>query len=100
VHVTTITLSSGLLFVPGIASLLYLLRRSPRGALVERMPRRRPGRLARTTIVAFPLYVRRDRRAIWAEAAGPVLGLDEGDRRVRRRVVYAAYLHARATAGW
>ena len=32
---------------------------------------------------------------------GPVLGLGpEGDRGLRRLGVYAAYLHARATAGW
>ena len=41
VHVTTISLSSGLLLVPGVASLLYLLRRSGRWAsFADRLPGR------------------------------------------------------------
>jgi cytochrome c-type biogenesis protein CcsB len=105
VHVTTITLSSGLLFVPGIASLLYLLRRSPRGALVERLPSAAAlDRLAyRTTIVAFPLYTFGViAGAIWAEAAwGRFWGWDPKETvAFVAWVAYAAYLHARATAGW
>jgi cytochrome c-type biogenesis protein CcsB len=105
VHVTTITVSSGLLFVPGIASLLYLLRRSPRGALVERLPSAAAlDRLAyRTTIVAFPLYTFGViAGAIWAEAAwGRFWGWDPKETvAFVAWVVYAAYLHARATAGW
>ena len=74
VHVTTITISSGLLLVPGVASLLFLLRRSGRGgALADRLPSAATlDRLAyRTTIVAFPLYTFGViAGAIWAEAAG------------------------------
>jgi cytochrome c-type biogenesis protein CcsB len=106
VHVTTITVSSGLLFVPGVASLLYLLRRSGRGgSWVERLPSAAAlDRLAyRTTIIAFPLYTFGViAGAIWAEAAwGRFWGWDPKETvAFVAWVVYAAYLHARATAGW
>ena len=106
VHVTTITISSGLLLVPGVASLLFLLRRSGRGGdLAERLPSAAAlDRLAyRTTIVAFPLYTFGViAGAIWAEAAwGRFWGWDPKETvAFVAWVVYAAYLHARATAGW
>jgi len=106
VHVTTITVSSGLLIVPGVASLLDLLRRSGRGgALAGRLPTSAAlDRLAyRTTIVAFPLYTFGViAGAIWAEAAwGRFWGWDPKETvAFVAWVVYAAYLHARATAGW
>ena len=106
VHVTTITISSGLLIVPGVASLLDLLRRSGRGgAFVERLPSSAAlDRLAyRTTIIAFPLYTFGVMAgAIWAEAAwGRFWGWDPKETvAFVAWVVYAAYLHARATAGW
>jgi cytochrome c-type biogenesis protein CcsB len=106
VHVTTITVSSGLLLVPGVASLLFLLRRSGRGgAPVDRLPSAATlDRLAyRTTIVAFPLYTFGViAGAIWAEAAwGRFWGWDPKETvAFVAWVVYAAYLHARATAGW
>jgi cytochrome c-type biogenesis protein CcsB len=106
VHVTTITVSSGLLLVPGVASLLYLLRRSGRAAaLAERLPSADTlDRLAyRTTVVAFPLYTFGViAGAVWAEAAwGRFWGWDPKETvAFVAWVVYAAYLHARATAGW
>jgi cytochrome c-type biogenesis protein CcsB len=106
VHVTTITISSGLLIVPGVASLLDLLQRSGRaGAFGERLPASAAlDRLAyRTTIVAFPLYTFGVMAgAIWAEAAwGRFWGWDPKETvAFIAWVVYAAYLHARATAGW
>jgi cytochrome c-type biogenesis protein CcsB len=106
VHVTTITISSGLLIVPGVASLLDLFQRSGRaGALGERLPTATAlDRLAyRTTIVAFPLYTFGViAGAIWAEAAwGRFWGWDPKETvAFIAWVVYAAYLHARATAGW
>ena len=106
VHVTTVALASGLLFVPGVASLLYLLRRSGRLAgLAERLPAADSlDRLAyRTTIVAFPLYTFAViAGAIWAEAAwGRFWGWDPKETvAFVAWVIYAAYLHARATAGW
>jgi cytochrome c-type biogenesis protein CcsB len=106
VHVTTITVSSGLLLVPGVASLLFLLRRSGRGgALIDRLPSAATlDRLAySTTIVAFPLYTFGViAGAVWAEAAwGRFWGWDPKETvAFVAWVVYAAYLHARATAGW
>ena len=106
VHVTTITTSSGLLIVPGIASLLYLLRTgAPGSALAARLPEAAAlDRLAyRVTIVAFPLYTFGViAGAVWAEAAwGRFWGWDPKETvAFVAWVVYASYLHARATAGW
>lgn len=103
VHVTTITASSGLLIVPGVASVLFLLSRA--GVWADRLPAAAAlDRLAyRTTIVAFPLYTFGViAGAIWAEAAwGRFWGWDPKETvAFVAWVVYAAYLHARATAGW
>jgi cytochrome c-type biogenesis protein CcsB len=103
VHVTTIGASSGLLLVPGVASALFLLRQ--RGVLADRLPAAEVlDRLAyRTTIVAFPVYTFAIiAGAVWAEAAwGRFWGWDPKETvAFVSWVVYAAYLHARATAGW
>jgi len=106
IHVTTITISSGLLLVPGIASLLFLLRRS--GGLpgfAEKLPTADAlDRLAyRVTIIGFPLYTFAViAGAIWAEAAwGRFWGWDPKETvAFIAWVVFAGYLHARATAGW
>ena len=107
VHVTTISIASGLFFVPGIASALFLLRSSGRlpAALAAKVPSAEAlDRLAyRVTIVAFPLYTFAViAGAIWAEAAwGRFWGWDPKETvAFVAWVVYAAYLHARATAGW
>ncbi|MCO1656754.1 c-type cytochrome biogenesis protein CcsB [Pseudonocardia humida] len=106
IHVTTIAASSGLLLVPGVASVLYLVRRTGRSnAVLDRLPSASAlDRLAyRTTIVAFPLYTFAIIvGAIWAEAAwGRFWGWDPKETvAFVAWVVYAAYLHARATAGW
>jgi cytochrome c-type biogenesis protein CcsB len=102
VHVTTICLSSGMLLVAGVASLLYLLRRTgrapwlPSADVLDRLA-------YRVTIVAFPVYTFAViAGAIWAEAAwGRFWGWDPKETvAFVAWVVYAAYLHARATAGW
>jgi cytochrome c-type biogenesis protein CcsB len=106
IHVTTITISSGLLLVPGVASLLFLLRRSGRLAgFAEKLPTADAlDRVAyRVTIIGFPLYTFAViAGAIWAEAAwGRFWGWDPKETvAFIAWVVYAAYLHARATAGW
>jgi cytochrome c-type biogenesis protein CcsB len=106
VHVTTIALSSGLFVVPGVASLLYLLRRSGRlPEFADRLPAAENlDRLAyRVTIIAFPLYTFAViAGAIWAEAAwGRFWGWDPKETvAFVAWVIYASYLHARATAGW
>jgi cytochrome c-type biogenesis protein CcsB len=106
IHVTTVSIASGLLMVPGVASLLFLLRRSGRLAgFADKLPSADAlDRLAyRLTIVAFPLYTFAIMAgAIWAEAAwGRFWGWDPKETvAFVAWVIYAAYLHARATAGW
>ena len=106
VHVTTVSIASGLLMVPGVASLLFLLRRSGKLAgFADRLPSADAlDRLAyRITIIAFPLYTFAIMAgAIWAEAAwGRFWGWDPKETvAFVAWVIYAAYLHARATAGW
>ncbi|GAA3246632.1 c-type cytochrome biogenesis protein CcsB [Pseudonocardia petroleophila] len=103
IHVTTITISSGLLLVPGVASILFLMRGA--GWLSDRLPSADVlDRLAyRVTIIAFPLFTFAViAGAIWAEAAwGRFWGWDPKETvAFVSWVIYAAYLHARATAGW
>jgi cytochrome c-type biogenesis protein CcsB len=111
IHVSVISASSGILLVPGIVSVLYLLKnaneRNPERLV--KITRKLPAadvldRLAyRTTIFGFPLYtVGIICGAIWAEAAwGRFWGWDPKETTAFVAwVVYAAYLHARATAGW
>ncbi|MGH3567139.1 MAG: c-type cytochrome biogenesis protein CcsB, partial [Pseudonocardia sp.] len=105
VHVTTICLSSGMLLIAGVASLLYLRHPGPDAGLAGRLPAGDAlDRLAyRVTIVAFPIYTFAVMAgAIWAEAAwGRFWGWDPKETvAFVAWVVYAAYLHARATAGW
>ena len=106
IHVTAITISSGLLIVPGMLSVLYLLRRSGRlTAVTDKLPSADAlDRVAyRTTIIAFPLFTFAIMAgAIWAEAAwGRFWGWDPKETvAFVSWVIYAAYLHARATAGW
>jgi cytochrome c-type biogenesis protein CcsB len=106
IHVSTISISSGLLVVAGVVSLLFLLRRSGMFAeFAEKLPAADAlDRLAyRITIVAFPLFTFAIiTGAIWAEAAwGRFWGWDPKETvAFVSWVIYAAYLHARATAGW
>jgi cytochrome c-type biogenesis protein CcsB len=107
IHVFTVASSSGALLVPGVASVLYLLKvnegRFPK--LAARLPNADTlDRVAyRVTIIAFPAYTLGVIfGAIWAEAAwGRFWGWDPKETcAFVAWVVYAAYLHSRATAGW
>ena len=114
IHVTIVSIGSGVFLVSGVASLAFLLRirqpagaerRGPVGAMARRLPDAQTlDRLAyRTVIVGFPLYgVGVILGAIWAEAAwGRFWGWDPKETMsFIAWVIYAAYLHARATAGW
>lgn len=111
IHVFTIASSSGVLLVPGVASVAYLVKtRSSAGSsrlswLAARLPSAELlDRLAyRATIFAFPVYTFGViSGAIWAEAAwGRFWGWDPKETcAFVAWVVYAAYLHSRATAGW
>lgn len=115
IHVTIISVGSGIFLVSGVASLLFLLRiRFPKGeassggvmaAIAQRLPDAQTlDRLAyRTTIIGFPLFgAGIILGAIWAEAAwGRFWGWDPKETvSFITWVIYAAYLHARATSGW
>src|SRR5204862_6733088 len=88
-------------------SALFLLRTADRlpAALAAKVPSAEAlDRLAyRVTIIAFPLYTFAViAGAIWAEAAwGRLWGWDPKETvAFVAWVIYAAYLHSRATAGW
>lgn len=113
IHVSTVSIGGGIFLVSGIASLLYLLRiKQPKGAEKGRL-----GKLAmplptaktldaiayRTAIWAFPLFgLGVVFGAIWAEVAwGRFWGWDPKETvSFITWIVYAGYLHARATSGW
>ncbi|MGO9510267.1 MAG: c-type cytochrome biogenesis protein CcsB [Mycobacterium sp.] len=117
IHVSVVSLGSGVFLVAGIASTLFLLRTSRLGdpvpdgtqSTLARMVQRLPDaqtldRIAyRTTIFAFPvLGFGVIFGAIWAEEAwGRYWGWDPKETvSFIAWVIYAAYLHARSTAGW
>ena len=120
IHVAAAILGFGIFFISGIASVLYLLRSwHERRAAVEDVIEgvaaggilsRLPGtavldRVAHSTVVfGFPIWTFGVLIAgpIWAEAAwGRFWGWDPKETwAFIAWVIYAAYLHARTTAGW
>ncbi|GAY14622.1 c-type cytochrome biogenesis protein CcsB [Mycobacterium sp. shizuoka-1] len=114
IHVSVVSLGSGVFLVAGVASILFLLKMSPLGEpgregrlaqIVARLPDAQTlDRIAyRTTIFAFPIFgFGVIFGAIWAEEAwGRYWGWDPKETvSFIAWVVYAAYLHARSTAGW
>jgi cytochrome c-type biogenesis protein CcsB len=111
IHVAAAIIASGTLLVAGVASVLYLVaarhesRPGSTSAVGVRLPPAATlDRLAyRTTVVAFPIWTfALITGAIWAEAAwGRYWGWDPKETvALVAWVVYACYLHARATAGW
>ncbi|MEV4317722.1 c-type cytochrome biogenesis protein CcsB [Actinocrispum sp. NPDC049592] len=111
IHVSAAAGASGLFLVPGVASILYLVRSRYDGddtkfvKLASRLPEADVlDRLAyRMTIIAFPIFTFGVIcGGIWAEAAwGRFWGWDPKETvAFVAWVIYAAYLHSRATAGW
>jgi cytochrome c-type biogenesis protein CcsB len=115
VHVTSAILGFGIFFVSGIASMTYLARSRYEAKLAEGTARtdsilaRVPSaatldRVAhRTAVFGFPIWTFAViAGAIWAESAwGRFWGWDPKETwAFIAWVVYAAYLHARTTAGW
>jgi cytochrome c-type biogenesis protein CcsB len=111
IHVTGAMISFGVLLVAGMASLCYLVRAAHdrRPSRFARLGRWLPtagvlDRLAyRTTVFAFPVWTFTIiTGAIWAETAwGRYWGWDPKETvALVAWVIYAGYLHARATAGW
>ena len=114
IHVSVVSLGSGVFLVAGVASILFLVKMSRLGApgadgalarIVQRLPDAQTlDRIAyRTTIFAFPVFgFGVIFGAIWAEEAwGRYWGWDPKETvSFIAWVIYAAYLHARSTAGW
>jgi cytochrome c-type biogenesis protein CcsB len=114
IHVSVVSLGSGVFLVGGVASILFLAKMSPLGApdrdgvaarVVQRLPDAQTlDRIAyRSTIFAFPVFgFGVIFGAIWAEEAwGRYWGWDPKETvAFIAWVIYAAYLHARSTAGW
>jgi cytochrome c-type biogenesis protein CcsB len=118
IHVTLVSIAEGALMTSAVLTTLYLVkarhdrtsvqpgyRRGALGKLAERLPAAATLDKAAYRVVAFsfPLYtVAIICGAIWAEAAwGRYWGWDPKETwAFIVWVVYACYLHARATAGW
>ena len=114
IHVSVVSLGSGVFLVAGVASILFLVKTSrlgdpgregPYAGVVSRLPHAQIlDRLAyRTTIFAFPVFgFGVIFGAIWAEETwGRFWGWDPKETvSFVAWVAYAAYLHARSTAGW
>ena len=114
IHVSVVSLGSGVFLVAGVASILFLAKMSPLGAqdregtmarVLARLPDAQTlDRIAyRSTIFAFPVFgFGVIFGAIWAEEAwGRYWGWDPKETvAFIAWVIYAAYLHARSTAGW
>ncbi|MGP6174812.1 c-type cytochrome biogenesis protein CcsB [Corynebacterium sp. A21] len=113
IHVSTVSIGGAIGMVSGIASLLYLLRmwqpkgkeRGFFGAVARPLPAAKTldGAAYKTAIVALPVFgLGVVLGAIWAEAAwGRFWGWDPKETMsFITWILYAAYLHARATAGW
>jgi cytochrome c-type biogenesis protein CcsB len=118
IHVTLVSIAEGALMTSAVLTVLFLVRQHY--DRVSSTPGRSLGRLAvfgaklpaaatldkvayRVVAFAFPLYtIAIICGAIWAEAAwGRYWGWDPKETwAFIVWVVYAAYLHARATAGW
>ena len=116
IHVSAASIASGILLVSFVASVLYLVKvrhEEKEKAAGEYVPSRIAGALpssatldrlaARTMMFAFPIWTFAIiAGAIWAEAAwGRYWGWDPKETwAFISWVVYAGYLHARATPGW
>lgn len=113
IHVSTVSIGASIGMISGVASILYLIRMSqPRGeekgflgALAKPMPSAKllDTIAYRTAIVTVPVFgLGIVLGAIWAESAwGRFWGWDPKETvSFITWILYAAYLHARATAGW
>jgi cytochrome c-type biogenesis protein CcsB len=116
IHVTAMTLATGVFFVAAVLSILYLVveryrarvaagKAEPGNGLLARIPSAEElDKLTyRTVIFGFPMWTFGViAGAIWADQAwGRYWGWDPVETwAFITWVLYAAYLHARATAGW
>ena len=116
IHVTAMTLSTGIFFVAAVLGIMYLIaeryrarvaagKAQPGNGLIARIPSAAQlDKLTyRTVVFGFPIWTFGViAGAIWADQAwGRYWGWDPVETwAFITWVIYAAYLHARATAGW
>ena len=116
IHVTAMTLATGIFFVAAVLGVVYLAverydrrvaagRAAPGNGIVQRLPGKETlDRLTyRTIVFGFPVWTFGViAGAIWADQAwGRYWGWDPVETwAFITWVLYAAFLHARATAGW
>ena len=116
IHVTAMTLATGIFFVAAVLGVMYLVAEryrkrvesgkvKPGNGLIERIPSAQTlDKLTyRTVVFGFPVWTFGViAGAIWADQAwGRYWGWDPVETwAFITWVIYAAYLHARATAGW
>jgi cytochrome c-type biogenesis protein CcsB len=116
IHVTAMTLATGIFFVAAVLGILYLVaeryrarvaagKAKPGNGLIARIPSAAQlDKLTyRTVVFGFPIWTFGViAGAIWADQAwGRYWGWDPVETwAFITWVIYAAYLHARATAGW
>jgi cytochrome c-type biogenesis protein CcsB len=116
IHVTAMTLATGIFFVAAVLGIMYLVadryrariaagKAKPGNGLIDRIPSAATlDKLTyRTVVFGFPVWTFGViAGAIWADQAwGRYWGWDPVETwAFITWVIYAAYLHARATAGW
>jgi cytochrome c-type biogenesis protein CcsB len=105
IHVTAAATATGVFAVGGVATVLYLLKSRGVGGIMTRVPdaERLDAVAHRTVMFGFPIWTFAIiAGAIWADSAwGRYWGWDPKETwSFITWVVYAGYLHARATAGW
>jgi cytochrome c-type biogenesis protein CcsB len=116
IHVTAMTLATGIFFVAAVLGVMYLVAEryrakvaagkiQPGNGLIDRIPSAAQlDKLTyRTAVFGFPIWTFGViAGAIWADQAwGRYWGWDPVETwAFITWVIYAAYLHARATAGW
>ncbi len=107
IHVAAMTLATGIFFVAAVTGVIYLVSDRARGSngILARLPgKEQLDRLTyRTVVFGFPVWTFGViAGAIWADQAwGRYWGWDPVETwAFVTWVLYAAFLHARATAGW
>jgi cytochrome c-type biogenesis protein CcsB len=102
IHVTAAIVASGLFILAGVCAILYLIRSDGRASVLP--SRKDLERIAhRAIVISFPIWTFAViAGAMWADRAwGRYWGWDPKEVwAFITWVAYAAYLHARATAGW
>ncbi|MCC5576657.1 c-type cytochrome biogenesis protein CcsB [Microtetraspora sp. AC03309] len=102
IHVTAAIIAGGLFLVAGVCAVLYLVRNDGRMSVLP--AKEQLDRIAhRAIVIAFPIWTFAViAGALWADRAwGRYWGWDPKEVwSFITWIAYAAYLHARATAGW